>query len=127
MELLTNNPWEGNGPGTANFIELGVIVTRGPELEVSSATLRACSETFVAFSSPSTFRAAESGVIIEGLRAAAGRTAGTGGPPHGSDSNVRRCKTRSAVWEFRGELLRAGAFHVSGLHSPLARSGSWFT
>jgi hypothetical protein len=79
MELLTNNPWEGNGPGTANFIELGVIVPRGPELEVPIATFRACSETFVAFSSPSTFRAAEASVITEALRAAAGRTAGTAG------------------------------------------------
>ena len=37
------------------------------------------SETVVAVSSPSTFRQAESNVIIDALRSAAGRIAGPGG------------------------------------------------
>jgi len=37
------------------------------------------SETVVAVSSPSTFRQAESNVIIDALRSAAGRIAGRGG------------------------------------------------
>ena len=79
MEILTNCPWKGNVRELANFIERAVIVTRGEELEVPVATLPTSSDTVVAVSSPSTFRQAESSVIIEALRAAAGRIAGRGG------------------------------------------------
>jgi formate hydrogenlyase transcriptional activator len=79
MEILTNCPWKGNVRELANFIERAVIVTRGEELEVPVATLPASSDTVVAVSSPSTFRQAESSVIIEALRAAAGRIAGERG------------------------------------------------
>jgi formate hydrogenlyase transcriptional activator len=79
MEMLTNCPWKGNVRELANFIERAVIVTRGEQLEVSTATLPASCDTVVAVSLPSTFRQAESSVIIEALRAAAGRIAGKGG------------------------------------------------
>jgi formate hydrogenlyase transcriptional activator len=79
MEILTNYPWKGNVRELANFVERAVIVTRGEELEVPIATLRTSSDTAVAVSSASTFRQAESGVIVEALRAAAGRIAGNGG------------------------------------------------
>jgi transcriptional regulator with GAF, ATPase, and Fis domain len=46
---------------------------------VPSGTFGASSETVVAVGSTSTFRQAESSVIIEALRAAAGRIAGRGG------------------------------------------------
>ena len=79
METLTNYPWNGNVCELANFIERAVIITRGQQLEVPLATLRTSSDTVVAVSSNSTFRQAESSVIIEALRAAAGRIAGQGG------------------------------------------------
>jgi len=78
MDSLTNCPWKGNVRELANFIERAVIVTRGQELEVPLGTLRTSSET-VAVSSSSTFRQAESSVIIGALRAATGRIAGKGG------------------------------------------------
>ena len=79
METLTNYPWNGNVRELANFIERAVIITRGQELEVPLAALRTSSDTVVAVGSNSTFRQAESSVIIEALRAAAGRIAGQGG------------------------------------------------
>jgi len=79
MEILTNCPWKGNVRELANFIERAVIVTRGEELEVPVAELRSSSEMVFVAMSTSTFRQAESSVIIDALRAAAGRIAGKGG------------------------------------------------
>jgi formate hydrogenlyase transcriptional activator len=79
MDRLTSYAWPGNIRELANFIERAVIFTRGQELHVPSGTLGASSETVVAVGSTSTFRQAESSVIIEALRAAAGRIAGRGG------------------------------------------------
>jgi formate hydrogenlyase transcriptional activator len=79
MEMLTNYPWNGNVRELANFIERAVIITRGQQLEVPLGTLRTSSDTLVAVGSTSTFRQAESSVIIEALRAAAGRIAGKEG------------------------------------------------
>ncbi len=79
MEMLTNCPWKGNIRELANFIERAVILSRGPELEVPVSELPAPSATSVAVCLPSSFRQAESAVIIDALRAAAGRIAGKGG------------------------------------------------
>ena len=79
MDRLTNGPWDGNVRELANFIERAVIVTRGEQLEVPVAALPNSSDTVVAVSLPSSFRQAESAVIIDALRAAAGRIAGKGG------------------------------------------------
>ena len=79
MDMLTNCPWKANVRELENFIERVVIVTRGEELEVPKATLPSSSDTIVAVNSPSSFRQAESNVIIDALRAAAGRIAGRGG------------------------------------------------
>jgi formate hydrogenlyase transcriptional activator len=79
MELLSNCPWKGNIRELANFIERAVILTRGEELEVPVNELAISSETIVAVGTPSTFRQAESSVIINALRAASGRIAGKGG------------------------------------------------
>ncbi len=79
MEMLTNCPWKGNIRELANFIERAVILTRGEELEVPLTELVTSSETNVAVGTASTFRQAESSVIIGALRAASGRIAGKGG------------------------------------------------
>jgi formate hydrogenlyase transcriptional activator len=79
VEMLTNCSWKGNVRELANFIERAVIVTRGEELEIPAAALPLSSDTVVAVSSPSSFRQAESNVIIDALRAAGGRIAGRGG------------------------------------------------
>jgi formate hydrogenlyase transcriptional activator len=79
MEMLTNCPWKGNIRELANFIERAVILTRGEELEVPVHELATSSETIVAVGTPSTFRQAESSVIINALRACSGRIAGKGG------------------------------------------------
>ena len=79
MEVLTNHSWRGNVRELANFIERAVILTRGDELEVPISELRPSSEIGVVSSSISSFRQAESNVIIDALRAASGRIAGKGG------------------------------------------------
>src|SRR5246127_2983519 len=79
MEMMTNYSWKGNIRELANFIERAVILTRGEELEAPLAELAICSETNVALGTTSTFRQAESSVIIDALRAASGRIAGKGG------------------------------------------------
>ena len=79
MEILMNCPWKGNVRELANVIERAVIVSRGEELEVPIAALHTSSDTVVAVSSISSFRQAESNVIVDALRAAAGRIAGKGG------------------------------------------------
>jgi formate hydrogenlyase transcriptional activator len=79
MEVLTNHSWRGNVRELANFIERAVILTRGEELDVPVNELATSSETIVAVGTPSTFRQAESSVIINALRAASGRIAGKGG------------------------------------------------
>jgi formate hydrogenlyase transcriptional activator len=79
MEMLTNCPWKGNIRKLANFIERAVILTRGEELEVPLTELATSLETKVAVGTASTFRKAESSVIIGALRAASGRIAGKGG------------------------------------------------
>ena len=79
MEVLTNCPWKGNIRELANFIERAVILTRGEELEVPVNELATSSETVAAVGTPSTFRQAESSVIIDALRASSGRIAGKGG------------------------------------------------
>jgi formate hydrogenlyase transcriptional activator len=79
MEMLTNCPWKGNIRELANFVERAVILTRGEELEVPLAELATSSEINVAVGTASSFRQAESSVIIGALRAASGRIAGRGG------------------------------------------------
>ena len=79
MEILTNCPWKGNIRELANFIERAVILSRGYELDVPVSELPTSSEISVAMGTPSTFRQAESCVIIDALRAASGRIAGKGG------------------------------------------------
>jgi len=79
MEVLTNCPWKGNIRELANFIERAVILTRGEELEVPITELATRSETNVAIGTASTFRQAESSLIMCALRAASGRIAGKGG------------------------------------------------
>ena len=79
MEMLTNCPWKGNIRELANFIERAVILSRGHELDVPVSELPTSSEISVAMGTRSTFRQAESSVIIDALRAASGRIAGKGG------------------------------------------------
>ena len=79
MEMLISCMWKGNIRELANFIERAVILSRGHELEVPAHDLATPSETSVVFGMPSTFRQAESSVIIDALRAASGRIAGKGG------------------------------------------------
>src|ERR1700693_753847 len=79
MEVLTNCPWKGNIRELANFIERAVILSRGHELEVPVCELPTSSEISVAMGTRSTFRQAESSVIVDALRAASGRIAGKGG------------------------------------------------
>jgi formate hydrogenlyase transcriptional activator len=79
MEMLAQAPWPGNVRELQNFIERAVILTRGDQLQVPLAELRSCSEVAAASARTSSFRQAESSVIIEALRAASGKIAGSGG------------------------------------------------
>jgi formate hydrogenlyase transcriptional activator len=79
MQSLTNHAWRGNVRELANFIERAVILTRGNELEVPIAELRAASEMDLTTDSTSTLRQAETKVILEALRATSGQVGGKGG------------------------------------------------
>jgi formate hydrogenlyase transcriptional activator len=79
MEILTNCPWKGNIRELANFIERAVILSRGHELDIPVSELPTSSEINVAMGTPSSFRQAESSVIIDALKATSGRIAGKGG------------------------------------------------
>jgi formate hydrogenlyase transcriptional activator len=79
MEMLADAPWPGNVRELQNVIERAVILTRGEELQVPLAELRSSSEIAIANGLNSSFRQAESSVIIEALRAASGKIAGRGG------------------------------------------------
>jgi len=76
MELLTNHPWRGNVRELANFLERAVILSRGEELEVQTRELI---DSSLESTPISTFQQAERDVIIDALKAAAGRIAGKGG------------------------------------------------
>ncbi len=78
MDALARSSWPGNVRELENFIERAVILTQGSELnvpivELKSRTqaLRTCPE--------STFHDAQQQVIIDALKAAAGKLAGVGG------------------------------------------------
>jgi len=79
MKVLTNHPWKGNVRELANFIERAVILTRDKELEVPLAELNSCSESGAATTCTSSFRQAETNVILEALRACSGQVGGKGG------------------------------------------------
>ncbi len=78
MEALVNAAWPGNVRELENFIERAVILTQGSDLHVQVAELRNAAPAPHA-SSVSTFQDAERQAIIDALKAAAGRVAGTGG------------------------------------------------
>src|SRR5450755_972269 len=78
MEALTNNAWPGNVRELANFIERAVILSRGEELQVPVGELLVSYSQGTALSA-CTFHDAERKAIIEALKAAAGRVAGSGG------------------------------------------------
>src|SRR5215472_15373567 len=77
MEALTNHSWRGNVRELENFIERAVILSQGEALEVPVGELKACSLSRIA--SPATFEEAQRTIIIDALKAAAGRVAGKGG------------------------------------------------
>lgn len=80
MEALVNADWPGNIRELENFIERCVILTQGDELNVPRTELRksaAITHGFVP--SASTFEQAERQAILDALRSASGKIAGSGG------------------------------------------------
>jgi len=77
MEALVNADWRGNIRELENFIERCVIFTQGDELNVPHTLLKKSVSTGVSRSS--SFRQAERQVIIDALRDASGKIAGSGG------------------------------------------------
>jgi formate hydrogenlyase transcriptional activator len=76
MDALTNHSWKGNVRELANYVERAVILSRGEELEIRTRELIAPSlET----TPVSAFHQAERDVIVDALKAAAGKIAGKGG------------------------------------------------
>ena len=78
MEALANASWPGNVRELENFIERAVILTQGSELNVPVAELKT-SLPAPRSGLTSSFREAERQAIIDALKAASGRLAGTGG------------------------------------------------
>src|SRR5208337_1448639 len=72
MEAIVNADWPGNIRELENFIERCVILTQGDMLNVPRAELKRAPNRSVA-SRASTFEEAERQVIVDALRAAAGR------------------------------------------------------
>jgi formate hydrogenlyase transcriptional activator len=78
MKALSAAAWPGNVRELENFIERAVILTQGDELYVPVAALSEVVRT--PHSEPvSTFHDAERQTIIDALKAASGKIAGTGG------------------------------------------------
>ena len=78
MEVLTKASWPGNVRELENFIERAVILTQGSELYVPTAELE--NRTAAPLNNPvSAFHDAERQAIIDALKAASGRIAGTNG------------------------------------------------
>ncbi|MBV9086111.1 MAG: sigma 54-interacting transcriptional regulator [Acidobacteriaceae bacterium] len=78
MEALVNAPWPGNVRELENFIERAVILTQGSELNVPVAELKNAVRTPRPSTAP-TFHDAERQAIIDALKAASGKLAGSGG------------------------------------------------
>ena len=78
MEQLTSAAWPGNVRELENFIERAVILTRGSELYVPTTELKNELRA-VGTKTVSKFQDAERRAIIDALKAAEGRLAGTGG------------------------------------------------
>ena len=78
MDALVNASWPGNVRELENFIERAVILTQGSELNVPATELKN-TVPVPRTSSVSTFHDAERQAIIDALKAASGRVAGTGG------------------------------------------------
>ena len=76
MQALTNYPWKGNVRELANYVERAVILSRGEELEIRTRELIAPSPQTTPISA---FHQAERDVIVDALKAAAGRIAGRSG------------------------------------------------
>jgi formate hydrogenlyase transcriptional activator len=77
MEALANAPWPGNIRELENFVERAVILSQGEELNVPLAELKKTNAAGIA--PVSSFHESERQVIIEALKAAAGRISGMGG------------------------------------------------
>src|SRR3974390_327961 len=124
MEMLSNCPWKGNIRELANFVERAVILTRGHELEVPVHELPTSCEIQVAIGAPSTFRQAESSVIIDALRTASGRIAGKGGAAE--RLGLKRTTLQNKIRRLgitKAQFCPLGAFHGSGTNSPLSNGG----
>jgi formate hydrogenlyase transcriptional activator len=84
MEALANASWPGNVRELQNLIERSVILTQGSELYVPIAELKDGMRVHGSNSVPTlhsapTFHEAERQAILDALKAASGKIAGTGG------------------------------------------------
>jgi len=78
MDVLAKSSWPGNVRELENFIERAVILTQGSELNVPIVELKSRTPA-PHTTSISAFHDAERHAIIDALKAASGRVAGTGG------------------------------------------------
>jgi formate hydrogenlyase transcriptional activator len=78
MEALVNADWPGNIRQLENYIERCVIITRGEELAVPRTELKR-SASYTAVPTASSFHQAERLLILETLKTASGKIAGSGG------------------------------------------------
>ena len=110
MEVLASASWPGNVRELQNFIERAVILTQSSELYVPLAELRDGIRPHGGASLPtyypaSTFQDAERQAIINALKAASGRIAGSGGAAERLglkrttlQNKIRRLKLSSTDW-----------------------------
>ena len=78
MDALVHADWPGNIRELENFIERCVILTQGEELNVPRSELRKSGVRSV-ISSATTFEQAERQAILDALKSASGKIAGSGG------------------------------------------------
>ena len=117
MEVLANAWWSGNVRELQNFIERAVILTQGNELNVPIAELKDGiradrSNSAPRLHSPTTFQDAERQAIINALRAASGRIAGTGGAAERLglkrttlQNKIRRLNVSPTDWSQRADKI----------------------
>lgn len=78
MDILSKNPWPGNVRELANVLERAVILTQGDELELPMEG-HECTSAQVATRMTAAVQDAERTMIMDALRASAGRVSGQGG------------------------------------------------
>ncbi|HVO59466.1 MAG TPA: sigma 54-interacting transcriptional regulator [Terriglobales bacterium] len=116
MHILSRNSWPGNVRELANVLERAVILTRGDELELPMEQLEYTSAP-AATPMTVTVQEAERAMIMEALRASAGRISGKGGAAERLGVKRTTLQHKMRRLGINPILSGAGSSTVQGRHS----------